>query len=413
MADETESKGKTKPRKKKSLGTRIVNVLAGFHIACTCLFLLGILTWLGTLEQAEHTLLATTKKYFSYESFFLFPEFNEKTIPIPIPSGFWVGLVFFFNLLLATILKVRRGVKQIGVLISHCGMLLLLVGAFVTQIKSQRGNMAIDEGEVSDVAQHYTDHVIEVSETDEGKISKVHIIATKYLKDLKPEMVRLFRMKSLPFDVEVNDYHQNAMPLPVEAFDQGQLSGVELIDGFVLDGRETDQKEAERDLAGCHVSILDKDGKKLDRVLLSSACVHPASFEVGERVYTITIRKALWKMPFEVQLDKFTHEFHPGTRRPRVFRSDITRLEEDGETEKVIRMNHPMRHHGYTFFQASWGPQDDPTATKFYSVFEVVKNPADHWPLVSLIITGIGLLVHFVMKLVSFITKQMEKNVRS
>jgi hypothetical protein len=72
-----------------------------------------------------------------------------------------------------------------------------------------------------------------------------------------------------------------------------------------------------------------------------------------------------------------------------------------------------MRHHGYTFFQASWGPQDDPTATKFYSVFEVVKNPADHWPLVSLIITGIGLLVHFVMKLVSFITKQMEKNVRS
>ena len=112
-----------------------------------------------------------------------------------------------------------------------------------------------------------------------------------------------------------------------------------------------------------------------------------------------------------MRLDKFTHEFHPGTRRPRVFRSNITRVEEDGETEKIIRMNHPMRYKGYTFFQASWGPQDDPNATQFYSVFEVVKNPADHWPLVSLIITGIGLLVQFVMKLVYFILKQIGKNV--
>lgn len=410
MADETAGKRK---RRQKSIGRRIVDVLAGFHVACICLLLLGVLTWLGTLEQADHTLLATTKKYFSYENIFLFPEINGHKIWIPIPNGFWVGLVFFFNLLLGTILKVRRGVKTIGVLISHCGMLLLLVGAFVTQVWSQRGNMAIDEGEISDVAQHYTDQVIEVSETEAGKVSKVHIIATKLLKDLKPDMVRLFRMKSLPFDVEVNNYHANAMPLPVEAFDQEGLSDVELVDGFVLDGRERDKKEAERDLAGCLVNIVDKEGNKLDRVLLSTACVQPATFEVGEKVFTITIRKALWKMPFEMQLDKFTHEFHPGTRRPRVFRSDITRIAEEGETEKVIRMNHPMRYNGYTFFQASWGPQDNPKATNFYSVFEVVKNPADHWPLVSLIITGIGLLVHFVMMLVSFISKQMGKNVRA
>jgi putative effector of murein hydrolase LrgA (UPF0299 family) len=407
MAEQSQSK-----RRKKSPMTRVINVVAGFHVACVCLLLLGILTWLGTLEQADHTLLATTKKYFSYENFFLFPEFNEKTIPIPLPSGFWVGLVFFFNLLCGTILKVRRGIKQVGVLISHCGMLLLLVGAFVTQVMSQRGNMAIDEGETSNVAQHYTDHVIEVSETEGDRVTKVHVIAHKYLKDLKSGGQRMFRMKALPFDVQVEGYEVNSMPLPVEAFDQEGLSEAEFIDGFALDGRETDKKEAERDLAGCYVNILDKSGTKLERVLLCSACVQPATFTVGEKDYTITIRKSLWRVPFEIQLDKFTHEFHPGTRRPRVFRSDITRIEEDGQTEKVIRMNNPMRYEGFTFFQASWGPQNDPTATEFYSVFEVVKNPADHWPLVSLIITGIGLLVHFVMKLVLFIIKQMQKNVR-
>ena len=137
---------------------------------------------------------------------------------------------------------------------------------------------------------------------------------------------------------------------------------------------------------------------------------YPVTFEVENKPYTISLRKALWKMPFDVQLDKFTHEFHPGTRRPRVFKSNITRVDGESKTEKLIEMNHPMRYNGFTFFQASWGPQDDPTATQFYSVFEVVKNPADQWPLVSLIITGIGLLVHFVYKLTRFVVKQVKSN---
>ena len=48
MAEESQSK-----RRKKSPMTRVINVVAGFHVACVCLLLLGILTWLGTLEQAD------------------------------------------------------------------------------------------------------------------------------------------------------------------------------------------------------------------------------------------------------------------------------------------------------------------------------------------------------------------------
>ncbi len=402
-------------KRKKSIGARVVGIVAGFPLACTCLLLLGLLTWLGTLEQVDHTLLATTKKYFNYRTLYLFPEFNDKTVPIPLPNGFWVGLVFFFNLLLGTILRVRKSWKQVGILISHSGMLLLLLSAFVTQVWSKRGNMAIDEGETSNVAQHYTDHVIEVSETAGGSISRVHVIGTKHLVDLKPEDERLFRMKGLPFDVMVQNYHRNAMPHPEEQIDLEP--GDEVIDGFVLRGLEPDKKEAERDLAGCHARIASKGGELIgETILLSSACVHPATFKVEDKVYTITIRKALWTIPFDVQLDKFTHEFHPGTRRPRVFKSEITRVVKDEEsekqikTEKLIEMNHPMRYRGFTFFQASWGPQDDPAATEFYSVFEVVKNPADHGPLVALIITGFGLFVHFVMKLVLFIVRQIGRN---
>ncbi|NIP92022.1 MAG: cytochrome c biogenesis protein ResB [Akkermansiaceae bacterium] len=193
MADQPQS------NRKAGIGARVIGFLSGYGIAAVCLLLLGILTWLSTLEQKDHTLLETTRKYFHYDHFLILPEFNDRKVPIPLPNGFWVGLVFFINLLLGTLLRVRKGMKQIGILISHLGMLLLLVGAFVTQVASQRGNMAIDEGEISDVATHYTDHVIEVAETVDGKISRVHVIATKYLKGLEPEDERLFRMKNLPF----------------------------------------------------------------------------------------------------------------------------------------------------------------------------------------------------------------------
>ncbi len=114
-------------------------------------------------------------------------------------------------------------------------------------------------------------------------------------------------------------------------------------------------------------------------------------------------------MPFDIQLDKFTHEFHPGTMRPRKFESEIRRLEGGAEEPVLIRMNHPMRHEGYTFFQTNWGPQDGRRHDQYYSVFEVVKNPADHWPLYALIISGTGLLIHFCMKLAGFSAAQSRK----
>ena len=83
MAEETQRRDG-----KKNPGARVISFLAGYHLACVCLLLLGLLTWLGTLEQADHTLLATTKKYFNYETVFLFPEFNGKVVPIPLPNGF-------------------------------------------------------------------------------------------------------------------------------------------------------------------------------------------------------------------------------------------------------------------------------------------------------------------------------------
>jgi hypothetical protein len=62
-------------------------------------------------------------------------------------------------------------------------------------------------------------------------------------------------------------------------------------------------------------------------------------------------------------------------------------------------MNEPFRHQGYTFFQASFGPPDAGPNDQLYTVFTVWRNPSDHWPLISLIITFVGLLAHMGLKL--------------
>ena len=114
-------------------------------------------------------------------------------------------------------------------------------------------------------------------------------------------------------------------------------------------------------------------------------------------------------MPFQVRVDDFNAEFFP-TGKPKKFESYITRIEGAVSNEVKIYMNHPMRYQGFTFFQASWGPPGGKPTDRLYTVFEVVKNPADQWPLYAILITTVGLLVHFGYMLISFILRQTKKS---
>ena len=76
----------------------------------------------------------------------------------------------------------------------------------------------------------------------------------------------------------------------------------------------------------------------------------------------------------------------------------------------TIQMNEPMRYEGLTFFQASYGPPGAMPGQKMYSVFEVVRNPADKWPEYSLWIVTFGMFVTFMIKLFSFLTTGSRKS---
>ena len=117
-------------------------------------------------------------------------------------------------------------------------------------------------------------------------------------------------------------------------------------------------------------------------------------------------------MPFAIHLDKFTKLEHPGTDIPSEFSSDVTQTSGAEERAILIRMNEPLRDEGLVLFQSSWGPPNAREGDRLFSVFSVVRNPSDHWPLYSCIVIGVGLLIVFTQKLSRYVGAQNAKRMR-
>ena len=378
---------------------KILGVLSSYYLVLTCLFLLFLLTWFGTLEQVESGLYLTSKKYFSAETFFLIPRVNGAWVPLVLPSAYWVSIVLFFNLLIGGILRLKKTLSRLGILISHSGILFLLLSGFVSQHFSQRGNMPLEEGMVSSIAQHYTDCSIEIFEIKDQSIAEIRIIDAKYLKNLKPNDMALFELPDFPFSLEISHYSQNAFPVATERWQP--TKGEEVVDGFYLhQGKREIQEEINQ--PACYARLITKDkNASSHKWILATASFQPKTVVVDGRTFVISMKKQIWAMPFKVKLENFTAEFYPGTNKPKRFESEIIRIDDEQKTPITIKMNQPMRHKGYTFYQASWGGENQ----KLFSVFEVVKNPADQWPKWSLYVVSFGLALHFCQHLIRFLIK--------
>lgn len=392
----------------RSWGRRGFDCLSGMGLATLLLLLLMLLTWLATLEQVDYGLYATLKKYFDWRSVWVFPEVNGNRLPIVLPGGYWVCALLVVNLFLGGVVRMRKGRGKIGILISHCGILMMIVAGGVAQHWSQRGNMQIEEGQVSDVAEDFVETVVEVGEVKDGKVEKFHVIRGKYLEDLGGAERRSFAFAGLPFELELTRYAANA--LPMAETERAPTRGEPIVDGGYFLMEMPLSKQVEADNAGCYARVLDSHGNVIVKpFVLARASFYPKTIRVDGRTFVVDMRKRLWKMPFSVRLDRFDAEFYPGTMRPKSFESTVTRLEHGAESQTLIRMNQPMRYEGLTFYQASYGPQGAGPGQKLFSVFEVVSNPGDQWPKYSLYVVTLGLAVHFGVMLVTFIRSRHGK----
>lgn len=380
-------------------------------VATAVFVLMTIVTLLGTLAQVDQGLYAAKVKYF--HSFF----FTDKIfgIPVLLPGGLLLMLILFVNMTLGAIVKVKKRWKGIGPLISHFGMLMLLAGGFVTWAFGTDGYMALYPGMSSNRVESYRNWQLEVFPLDEnGQAKQSWILPSDELQSIRVDEQRTYDADGLPFNVVVNGFSKNATPIPVTT--NGASGGGKEIDGFKLAPQEA-AKEAEQNLPGAYVAFdPDGEGEMAEAILWAGSYRFdpkedpmPFQFTVDGQNYGAMLAKKSWHVPFEVRLDEFIFERHPGVSTARNFESRVTRFDEAQETSLEIKMNEPMRYVGYTFFQESFGPPDGKPGEMF-SQFAVANNPADQWPLWALVVTTIGLGIHFCVMLIDFIVRSRKKN---
>lgn len=379
----------------KSLGRRIYDVFAGYQIAVVCFVLLFLLTFYGTWEQQYIGLYGAIKKYFDIDSFLVIPlNGNDKIIGPPLPGAYWVIVVLSVNMFLGGILRIRKGWKKAGVLVTHFSILFMLIAGAVSSLFKKEGLMVVYQGEKSDYATSYTDSTIEVFAYDEkGDREAPLIVPNKELRALRQSDSLSVELEGLPFGLQISNYLGWSQHVPA-----GSVKGEKAIDGYTLQEviQDPEKKAAaeEEKLDGCHATVM-KDGEVIQEVILWTGNPSPVSFVVDGVRYGIQLTREVWPMPFEIELNKSIGENYPGTRKARWFQSDVTKVAEGYREDYEIIMNHPMRHGGYTLYQARW---DEPQGRPF-SGFAIVKNPSDKWPEWALYVATVAMAVHFLVML--------------
>lgn len=420
-----------------SIPVLLFRFFRSFGLATTVLALLLLVTYLGTLEQVEHGLYDSQVKYF--ESFFVpsidvacclramhIPYEGAFDLPVYIlPGGYLLMLVLSINMILGGIVRLKKeciwlaklplrlvtgrfkelspAPRAVGVLIAHASIVFMLAAGFVSLYWKKDGALSLNEGQTTDEFMSFHNSVIEIE-----KLSPAHaagkrtalVIDGGQFQDLVAGKGRTFAHKDLPFELMVMNYEVNAVPRRAE----GETNR-SVVDGFFLQPLK-EELEQEKNTDGCYVTAKLKDGSEQQGILWRFAFA-PFSIKVGDEVWGVTLGRRTWKLPFAVRLDDFKREVHPGTEKARRFTAEVTVTDRGAEQKKIITMNEPLRSRGYALFQQSFDmSQGEGGAVRERSTIQVVQNPSDHWPLISCITAGIGLLIHMVWMLVRFLRRE-------
>lgn len=370
-----------------------------------------LITWLGTEEQPEVGLHRAQEMYF--KSWWVWHTFQWPVIgsfTLPIPGAMLLLTIFGINLICGGIVMMRKSVRTVGVMIAHVSMLFLLAGGLLQHQFASDGFLQLHEGEQSDEFVSFHDWVLRVHPVVDGKVDfdqEAYVVDTEALNSLKSVSERVVDPEGLPFDLKLSRYAPNASVMPA-AF--RRPADYPVVDGVFMRPLPLDT-EQERNVPAVYVDVIDEQGETRQQSLLWGFENAPLTVQLGAQSWVLKLEKHRWKMAFSVALDKFTHEFYANTSKPKVYKSDVRKIENGNEENVVIEMNEPLRDEGFIVFQSGYGPQDASgrliEGKRPYSVFAVWRNPrntflfipVEHWPMVTVSIAAIGMALHFLLKL--------------
>lgn len=266
-------------------------------------------------------------------------------------SPLFAGLLtaFGINLLACTVRRILKRKFALGSLLAHIGILVILAGVITGTLTGKRGQLSISEGEVLD---SYRTRV---------------------------------RVKQLPFKIRLDDFNiewknQSPNEINVRIKDKNVKKTLNVEDGalYRIDGTNYSIEI----LRFVPDLVIDRDKQVTSR---SSDPNNPALLiRIAHDQKTPEDRWVFAKYPdFTMARDDNIIITYRYGRTPLDFASSVTILDNDKtDITAKIRVNHPFKYKGYSFYQSGY----DPTHPSWTNL-EVVFDPG-----VSIVFTGIVLL---------------------
>lgn len=328
---------------------------------------------IGTVAQKYIGLYEATKIFFASPILWL------GLIPLP---GFPVLIsLLFFNLAFKIMFKSPWNIKNSGIIITHIGAMLLLLGGLFTALFSNEGYIDLAKGQKKVFVTDYHKRIFAILDQS-GK--EIQIFEHEGLKSGD-----IITIDNTPIKLKIITSCRNCK-IEKRTGDNSGYFG--MAKHMVLSNNKL-KKLNEENMAGLvfEVSKSDKDNGIYQ--VLENVPKLPKVISNGN-IYQLILRKEQRKLPFSIELIEFKREMHPGTSMAKAYSSRVRIYDGNSQWESLISMNDPLRYKGYTFFQSSFiaTPSGD------ISVLAVVWNAGRTFPYISGILMSIGIIIHLFVR---------------
>lgn len=398
-------KTKAAVAKREPLLRRVLQIAASLKTTVVLLLIAMGLVFFGTLAQVGNGVWTVVDNYF--RSFFVWVPLQIFFHPtqtvgggFPYPGGWTIGFLLLTNLLTAHFLRFKLSWTKIGIWLIHTGLVVMMVGEFLTGVAAIEYRMIIEEGKSSSTLFNYRKTELAFIDVTDPNTDRVAAIPSSRLR-----AGRTITDSSLPFDVKVVAYYKNSATRkngvdgsnPATAGIGREVQVEEIPEVSGVEAQQTD------DMPSTYVELFEKKSGKSRGVFLVSTRYSDQLVKVDGRSYEMSLRHLQIPEPYTFHLTKFTHDVYPGTDKPKDYRSHVHLVDPDLNVDREVEiyMNAPLTYRGKTFYQADiLTMQRD---GKRGTVLQVVSNPGWFMPYLSCGLVAAGMLFHFGLALTRFL----------
>lgn len=355
-----------------------------------------VLIFAATLAQVDLGVWAVQERFFRS----ILAMWHVGPVYVPLPGGYLIGGLLLVNLVAAHLYRFKFSWRKSGILLTHAGLILLLVGQFLTGLLQQESTMQLAPGETKNYAESDRYNELAIIDTTDPQTDQVVAIPEELLAAKKE-----IQNPALPFRVVTRAYYPNSVlglrsGAPAGS-DAGQLATAGVGPKLIASPAPLTYKENERNVPAAFVELIGADGS-IGTFLVSTQLAASQTFHYQGHSYRLGLRSERAYEPFSLTLLKVQHDVYPGTDIPKNFSSRV-RIDTPGghdNREVLIYMNNPLRYAGLTFYQNQMNSATDTTGLM------VVHNPSWLVPYISCAMIFLGLVVQFAIHLFGFVAKR-------